>query len=270
MAVTIKTKEEIALIREGGARLAAILRELVAEVSPGVSTAELDAHAERLILSCGGAPAFKGYRIREASVAYPASICISVNDEVVHAIPHRDKILKSGDVTSIDIGMRWPADGKQEARSKKQGSGGLFTDMAVTIGVGKISAEAARLIRATREALDIGIAAAVPSARVGDIGYAIQQHLQHHHLGIIRDLAGHGTGYKLHEEPLISNYGKRGSGVELKEGMVIAIEPMATLGGEGIILDDDEWTFRTSDSSLAAHFEHTIVVTKDGSEVLTQ
>jgi methionyl aminopeptidase len=268
MAITIKTKEEIALLREGGGRLAGILEKVVSAAKPGVSTQELDELAEELIFESGGAPSFKGYKGRRDPRPYPCSLCISVNDEIVHAIPRKGKILKEGDAAGLDIGMWWPANRKYKAGSRKRGRS-LCTDMAVTIGIGKISAEAERLIRATREALDIGIRAVQPGARVGDIGYAVQKHLEAHNLGIIRNLAGHGLGYEVHEEPLIPNFGEAGAGPELKENMVIAIEPMATLGGWRVELDDDEWTFRTSDGSLSAHFEHTIAVTKDGAEVLT-
>lgn len=265
--ITIKTKEEIALLREGGRRLAEILQKLVAATRTGVSTLELDDLAEDLILACGGKPAFKGYRIRETSIPFPATICTSINDEVVHGIPRKNRILKEGDIIGIDIGMLWPSEAlAKEASGRK----GLYTDMAVTIGVGKISAEAERLIRITREALDMGIRAVKSGAHIGDIGAAVEVCLKKERLGIVRDLAGHGVGHKLHEEPLIPNFGKAGTGLELCEGMVIAIEPMATLRDWRIKLDRDKWTFRTVDGSLAAHFEHTVVVMKNGVEILTQ
>ena len=266
MAGTIKSKEEIGVIREGGKKLAKILERLVEEIKPGISTLDLDRLAESLILECGGEPAFKGYKIRETKIPYPGSICTSVNDEVVHGIPKANKILKEGDIIGIDIGMLWPSSGNQESGVRNNG---LYTDMAVTVGVGHISDKAQRLIQATKKALAIGIRAVRAGATTGDVGNAIEKYLKKSKYGIIRDLAGHGVGYKVHEEPLIPNYGKKGTGSELREGMVIAIEPMATLGGWRIILDDDEWTFRTEDGSLAAHFEHTLVVTKDGAEILT-
>lgn len=254
MAIRIKTKEEIAILREGGRRLAGILRRVVAEVRPGVATRDLDLVAERLITAEQGVPIFKGYKIREAKTAFPASICTSVNDEAVHGIPRDGRVLREGDIIGVDIGMRWK---------------GLVTDMAATTGIGEISADAQHLIRATREALDIGIAVVRPGGTIGDIGHAVGAHLKSAGLGIIRDLAGHGVGYELHEPPLIPNYGKPGTGMVLQEGMVIAIEPMATLGGWKITLDDDEWTFRTADHSLAAHFEHTVAITDRGVEILT-
>ncbi|MBI3420612.1 MAG: M24 family metallopeptidase [Candidatus Sungbacteria bacterium] len=282
MPITIKTKEEIALLREGGRRLAAVLRQVTDAARPGISTKALDDIAEDLILRSGGTPAFKGYRVHGTDVAYPATICTSVNDEVVHAIPRLDVILKQGDIVGIDIGMWYPGkreDGsrKSEMRSQKQilqhpASGiqpSMVTDMAVTVPVGAVSQEAEHLMRATKDALGIAIASVCPGIHIGDIGYAVSQRLKQDHLGIIRDLAGHGVGYALHEEPFIPNLGKPGTGPELKTGMVLAIEPMATLGDWRVVLQDDEWTFRTLDGSLAAHFEHTIVVTKDGVGVLT-
>lgn len=267
MAITIKTKEEIDLMREGGKRLADILNQVVSAARIGIATLELDKLAESLIFQSRGRPSFKGYRVKGASVAYPGTICVSINEEVVHGIPRNNRILREGDVVGLDIGMWWPSfaqasDGKP-AKS-------LCTDMAVTIGVGKISSEAKRLIDATRESLEIGIAAVKSGATVGDIGSEIERFLKKNHLGIIRDLAGHGVGYELHEEPLIPNYGSAGKGAELKEGMAIAIEPMATLGDWRVVLANDGWTFKTIDNSLGAHFEHTMAVTKNGVEVLTR
>lgn len=255
MAARIKTREEIGIMRGCGSRLAAIMTRLEGHVRPGISTGELDELAERLIREAGGEPVFKGYRITGVATPYPASICTSINDEVVHGIPRRDRMLAPGDIIGIDIGMRWQ---------------GFVTDMAVTVGIGEISPDALRLIRATREALDIGIAVVRPGARIGDISYAIEDRLIKDRLGIIRDLAGHGVGHELHEEPLVPNFGKPDSGIELREGMTIAIEPMATLGDWRIVLDDDEWTFRTADGSLAAHFEHTVAITSNGAETLTE
>lgn len=267
MAITIKTKEEIDLIRKGGKRLADILRQVVVAAHVGIATLELDKLAENLILQSGGRPSFKGYRIKGADIAYPGTICVSINEEVVHGIPRKERIFREGDIVGLDIGMWWPSSA-QASEGKPAKS--LCTDMAVTIGIGKISSEAQRLIDATKESLEIGITHVKPGATVGDIGNAIEQYLKKNHLGIIRDLAGHGVGYELHEEPLIPNYGKAGTGVELKENMVIAIEPMATLGDWRVVLAEDQWTFKTVDNSLGAHFEHTMAVTKDGVEVLTR
>lgn len=254
MSISIKTKEEIEVLRKGGKCLAQILKEITDAARPGVATFDLDRLAESLIFESGGKPAFKGYRTEGVKTPYPASLCTSINDEVVHAIPRRDRILKKGDIVGLDIGMQFD---------------GLYTDMAVTIGAGKISNEAEQLLRVTKEALGLGIGAIMPGIHVGDISNTIAKHLKKYNYGIIRDLAGHGVGYELHEEPLIPNYGKTGTGPELKEGMVLAIEPMAALGDWRVVLKDDEWTFATADGSLAAHFEHTVVVTQGGAEVLT-
>lgn len=266
MAITIKTKEEINTLREGGKRLALVLDQVAKAVAPGVSTFELDALAERLIIESGGTPSFKGYCMAGIRTPYPATMCVSINDEVVHAIPRKDKILHDGDVVSLDIGMLWPA----EASAKAAGKRTMITDMAITVGVGKVSGEIERMIAATKESLDLGIAAVRPGAHVGDIGHAVEQRLKKDRLGIIRDLTGHGVGYQLHEDPFIPNFGSPGTGPEIKEGMVLAIEPMATLGTWRVVLADDDWTYRTADGSLAAHFEHTLAVTKDGVEILTR
>ncbi len=257
MSGTIKTKQEIEILRRGGKLLAGILKKVTTEVRAGVSTGYLDRLAESLIFESGGTPSFKGYKIKGVKTPYPASLCTSINDEIVHAIPHENRLLQEGDIVGVDIGMRWPA------------TNGLYTDMAVTVGVGKISKEAAHLIKRTEEALAVGIHAVRAGVKIGDIGYKIQKYLEHYGYGVVRDLAGHGVGYKLHEEPLIPNFGKPGTGSELFENMVIAIEPMATLGSWKIELLDDEWTFRTADKSISAHFEHSLVVTKSGAEILT-
>lgn len=264
----VKTPEEIVMLREGGAHLAAILEEVVARVAPGISTFELDRFAEQKIVECGGRPSFKGYRIKGIRTPYPASLCTSINNEVVHAIPSAARILKEGDIIGLDIGMEWPVG---DVAAEKKSSRGFFTDMALTIGVGKISPDAARLIRITEDALSAGIAAVRAGVHTGDIGAAVEKVLKQERLGVIRDLAGHGVGYQVHEDPLIPNFGTAGTGPVLKENMVIAIEPMATLGGDWRIkLLPDQWTYATRDGSLAAHFEHTLVVLRDGAEVLTR
>ena len=268
-------------MRENGKRLARVLEKVVAAARVGVSTGELDELAERLIIEAGGKPSFKGYRIKGVSRSYPATMCISINEEIVHGIPRKDRILKEGDVVGLDIGMWWPvqsnkteerislvpktAPGEFEKKEKP-----LCTDMAVTIGIGKISSEAQRLIDATRESLEIGIMRVKAGATVGDVESVIEEYLKKQKLGIIRDLAGHGVGYELHEEPLIPNYGKPGRGAALKEDMVIALEPMATLGDWRVVLAEDQWTFKTLDNSIGAHFEHTMIVTKEGVEVITR
>ncbi|MBI2054498.1 MAG: type I methionyl aminopeptidase [Candidatus Sungbacteria bacterium] len=267
--ITIKTPEEIETLKRGGHILGRILSEIAESVRPGISTKDLDDLAERLILASGGEPSFKGYNPYGAKAAYPSALCVSVNDEVVHAIPHRKRILEEGDIVGLDIGMWWPDRKSKIKNQKSKFWRPMATDTAVTVGVGKISKTAEKLIRVTKEALELGIKEVRAGAKIGDIGAAIQKHIEKYGFGVVRDLAGHGVGYKVHEDPFVPNYGTRGEGLVLKEGMVIAIEPMATEGTWKVILDKDEWCFRTADGKLAAHFEHTVAVTKNGAKVLT-
>lgn len=254
--ITIKTKEDIAKLREGGKRLAAILREVAKEVKPGVNTDFLNTKAEELIRAGGDTSAFLNYTPHGADRPFPASLCVSINDEIVHGIPNEDpKILKEGDIVSLDLGLIHQ---------------GLITDHAITVGVGKIDADAQKLMDVTKKALAIGIKAAKAGKKTGDIGYAIQSYVEPLGIGIIEELAGHGVGYSVHEDPFVPNYGIKGQGALLKPGMVIAIEPMFTLGGTEIRLARDGYTFKTKDGSRAAHFEHTIVITDKGAEILTQ
>ncbi len=264
--MVVKAQQELETLRGCGRRLAAVLGEVVQAVRPGMSTGELNQLALRLIREEGGEPVFKGYRAEGRGRPYPAAICTSVNDEVVHAIPRQDRVLASGDVLGLDIGMRWPA--SAEATAGKPA--GLITDMAVTVAVGKVSAQAERLITVTREALEQGIRAIRPGITLGDLGATIQRRIEANGFSVVRDLVGHGVGRRLHEDPYVPNYGKPGQGIKIVEGMVLAIEPMATAGNPGVKLDPDGWTWRTKDGSLAAHFEHTVVVTGDGAEVLTR
>lgn len=267
MTEFIKTDREIRILRDGGYRLAEILQKVIAAAKPGISTWELDKLAEGLILVSGGRPSFKGHQSGSEKKPFPAVLCTSINDELVHGIPKQEKVLQGGDVVGLDVGMQWPTAKTQNIKHKTRG--GLYTDMAVTVGVGKVSEEAERLMRVTKESLAIGIKAVRPGARLGDIGFVIQEHLEKNKLGVIRNLAGHGVGYAVHEEPLVPNFGERGTGLELKKGMVLAIEPMATLGDWHIKLAPDGSTYKTADGSLGAHFEHTIAVTADGAEILT-
>ncbi len=269
MAITIKTAEEITIMREGGRRLAAVLREVVSAARSGVSALFLDELAERLMRDAGGVPSFKGYRPRGERVPYPATLCISVNDEVVHAIPRVETILQEGDIVAIDIGMWWPGAPVQSGQKNASVRQTLCTDMAVTIGVGKIDADAERLLTGTRVALDAGIAAVRAGVRVGDISAAIERSLKESRLAIVRDLAGHGVGYELHEDPFIPNWGSAGTGPKLAAGTVIALEPIANLGTPDIILQKDNWTFKTADGLRSAHFEHTLAVTENGVKLLT-
>lgn len=256
MAIKIKTPADIEILREGGKRHAFILGEIAKAVAPGVTTLSLDELAARLIAEGGDKPAFLGYKPYGARRPYPASLIVSINDEVVHGIPNEgEKVLKEGDIVSLDLGLVHK---------------GLITDGAVTVPVGKVSQEAAQLLKVTKEALALGIKAAQPGHTVGHIGEAIESFVLPHGFGIVRELAGHGVGYKVHEDPYVPNYGVAGEGDVLVPGMVIAIEPMVNVGGEKIKLDKDGYTYRTKDGSLSAHFEHTVLITEKGPEIITK
>jgi len=220
---------------------------LIPFIKEGITTKELDTLAEDFIRSKGATPSFKGYG------DYPASICTSINQEVVHGIPSKRK-LRNGDIISIDIGACYK---------------GYHGDSAWTFAVGEISPKKKELMEHTRESLFKGLEQVKPGNRIGDIGHAIEEHAKKYHLGVVRELVGHGVGTSVHEEPDVPNYGKAGTGPILKEGMVLAIEPMLTLGRRDICILDDDWTIETVDNSPAAHYEHTVVVTKDGVEILT-
>lgn len=243
----IKTPDEITAIRESGHMLAAVLRYLETKTVPGISTGELDKLAADELRSLGGKPAFLGYE------GFPAVICISVNEEVVHGIPGK-RVLVAGDIVGLDFGVTY---------------GGMITDGAITVPVGGVSSEASRLMKATREALDCGIAKVRAGARLGDIAHAIETRLRADKLGVIEDLSGHGVGHQVHEDPLVLNYGPAGRGMRLKAGMTIAIEPMATLGTHEIVQADDQWTILTADGSLGSQHEHTVLILPDGAEILT-
>ena len=253
MAVIIKTKEEIEILREGGKRLATILQKVAKKVAPGISTYELAEYARTLIVEGGDIPAFLNYKPEGHRIAFPASLCTSVNNEIVHGIPSKKKILKEGDIISIDLGLNHK---------------GLFTDHAITVPVGVASKTSRELLEVTREALAVGIEYARPNNTVGDIGHAIEQFVARRY-GIVRELSGHGVGKKIHEDPYIPNFGKKGKGQKLIPGMVVAIEPMLTLGGEAIISLSDGYTIKTADGSRSAHFEHTILITEGEAEILT-
>lgn len=252
-----KTELELSILRESGKRLGDILRNLALLIKPGITTGFLDECAAERIREAGGDAIFKGYKTYGSKGAYPAHVCVSTNDEIVHGIPRSDRVLREGDIVGLDIGIRYPS------------HTGLVADAAITVPVGTISPAAQKLLHATKEALCAGIAAARVGNHLGDIGSAIQARLEKDNLGIIRELVGHGVGKKLHEDPYVPNYGTPGEGQLLKEGMVLALEPMATLGSPRIILDKDGWTYKTKDGSLAAHFEHTIIIRKSGTEILT-
>lgn len=239
--------------------MAGILKKVAEAAREDVTGLELDRLAEGLVLKSGGEPAFKGYKT-ENEPPFPATICFSVNEGVVHGIP-TDRKLKLGDLVKLDIGMKWP--GKGSAR-------GFFTDTATTVSVGEISEPAKKLMDSTKTAMDLGIKAVKAGVRVGDVSYAIQNYLDGQKIGIIKELAGHGVGYEVHEDPLVPNYGKPGKGIELLENMVLAIEVMTTLGSGKVKLAKDQWTYESADGSLGAHFEHTVVVTGKGAEILTR
>jgi len=252
---SIKTPAEIKILKEGGKILASILNEVVFRVKPGVSAKELDNLAYELVTKAGGRPSFLNYSPPGDTKKYPASLCVSINDEIVHGLPTADKILKDGDIVSLDLGLEY----------KK-----FFTDMAVTVGVGKISKEAERLIDATREALERGTGEMKAGGRLGDYGFVVKDFAQSAGFSVVKELVGHGVGYSPHEDPDIPNYGKKGKGLELKKGMVLALEPMLCEGREDVMLGKDGWVWKTKDGLLSAHFEYTIVVEKGGCKVLTK
>lgn len=245
--VTLKSAREIEAMRRSGKITSRVLTDLMKAAHAGMTTEELDQLAERGIRAAGGLPTFKGYN------GFPASICASVNDEVVHGIPG-SRVLHDGDLLSIDIGTTLD---------------GYVSDSAVTIPIGNISQDARRLLEVTRECLTIGIAQLHRGNHLGDIGAAIQAHAEGHGYGVVRELVGHGVGRAMHEEPQVPNYGKAGSGLELRPGLVLALEPMITQADPGIRILSDGWTVVTADGKLAAHFEHTIAVTEDGPKILT-
>jgi methionyl aminopeptidase len=245
--IVCRSQSEVEKLRRVNHLVAAILAELRAMVAPGVSTQQLDEVAERRVREAGAVPAFKGYH------GYPATVCVSVNEEVVHGIPSKRR-LADGDALSIDMGAQLD---------------GFFGDCAVTVPVGRVSPEAAELLKVTEEALFHGIEAVKPGGRVSDIGAAVQRHVEAHGFSVVREFVGHGIGTSLHEEPQIANYGPAGRGPRLAEGMVLAIEPMVNLGKPAVKVLGDGWTAVTRDGSLSAHFEHTVVVTRDGCEILT-
>jgi len=254
LMIRTKTEKEIEILREGGKKLSFILNEVAKLVKPGVATIELDELAEKMIRDIGGRPSFKNYKTYADAIPFPATLCVSINDEIVHGIPSAKKILKEGDIVSLDIGMEY----------KK-----MFTDMCITVEVGKVGENAQKIMDVCKKALSEGIKTIKEGIRVGDIGFAIQKYVEGEGFGVVRNLVGHGVGHEIHEEPEIPHFGKKGTGVKLKAGMVIAIEPMITEGSYDTKLDDDEWTWRTKDGKLSAQFEHTVVVTKDGAEILT-
>lgn len=249
MLTRVKTREELTAMRHSGKLLATVLATLKQAIQPGMTTKDLAEIAKRELRGTGGQPTFLG------QYGFTDVLCVSVNDEVVHGIPSTKLVIREGDLVSMDFGVTYD---------------GMITDSAVTVIVGKERhPRELQLVRDTKASLDAGIAAIHHKVSVGDIGAAIQEILDRGQYGIVRDLVGHGVGHELHEGPNIPNYGKRGTGPELVSGMTVAIEPMATLGTHKVFVDDDGWTVKTQDGSKAAHFEHTVLVTENGAEVLT-
>ena len=246
--IVCRSAAEIERLRRANQFVAEVLQQLEAAVAPGVTTADLDRLAERLVRDGGAEPAFKGYR------GYPATLCASINEEVVHGIPSPTRVLRDGDIISLDVGVKL---------------NGFYGDSAVTVPVGRVPEQTTTLLRVTREALDRAIAQVRVGGRLSDIGHAVQQWVEAHGFSVVREFVGHGIGERLHEEPSIPNYGLAGRGPKLAEGMVLAIEPMVAMGQPETRVLSDGWTAVTRDGSLAAHFEHTVAVSATGPLVLT-
>jgi len=246
--VNIYSEKEIEIMREGGKILAKILKALNKKVKPGITTAYLNKVAEDLIFSFGAQPSFRGFN------DYPAALCTSVNEEIVHAVPNK-RVLKNGDILTLDLGIRYK---------------GFCTDAAITVPIGKIDSKTKKLIDVTKKSLEIAIKQCKSGKRLGDIGWAIQSYVEKNGFSVIRELVGHGVGKAVHEDPQILNYGTKGGGTELKQGMVLALEPMVTMGNWRIKRGEDRFSYKMLDNSLCAHFEHTVVITKKGPKILTK
>jgi methionyl aminopeptidase len=245
--ISYKSEEDIKIIKEGAEILGRAHGEVAKLIKPGVKTKELDIVAEKFILSHGGFPSFKGYN------GFPFALCISVNEHVVHGFPG-EYVLKDGDIISIDCGVYYKS---------------FHSDCAYTYPVGKVDDDVMKLLDITRQSLYIGIQETVAGNRIGDIGFAVQRFVEDNGYSIVRELVGHGLGRSLHESPEVPNYGKRGKGILLKEGLVIAIEPMVNMGRRNVVQEKDGWTIRTQDRKPSAHYEHTLAITKNGTEILT-
>lgn len=251
--IFLKSPQEIEVMRTANLIVAEVLAALAERVHPGVTTKELDEIAEEMTARRGAMPAFKGYEV--AGRVFPASVCISINEEVVHGIPSGDRVVQQGDIVSLDFGVRYQ---------------GYYGDAALTVPVGEPDAESERLMRATREALWAGITHVRAGSRLGEVSAAIQERVESDGFSVVRDFVGHGIGKRLHEEPQVPNFGKRDRGVRLREGMVLAIEPMVNVGTPEVIIKEDGWTAVTRDGSRSAHFEHSVAVTQNGPYVLSQ
>jgi methionyl aminopeptidase len=250
--IALKSAREIEIMRRANIIVAEILQELKQRVAPGITTLELDAIAEEMTLKKNSIPAFKGYNV--AGRTYPRCLCASINEEIVHGIP-TNRELREGDIIGLDYGVIYQ---------------GFYGDSAVTVGVGKVSDEALRLMQVTEQALYRGIEQLHEGKRLGDLGHAVQQTAESAGYSVVRAFVGHGVGRKLHEEPPVPNYGEPDRGIRLREGMVLAIEPMVNMGGYEVEIKEDGWTAITKDRSLAAHFEHSVAITKNGPYILSQ
>ncbi|MDO8743032.1 MAG: type I methionyl aminopeptidase [Candidatus Azambacteria bacterium] len=254
MAITIKTKKEIEILKEGGKILAEVLKEISKLAKIGVATGFLNQKAREMILARGGEPSFEGYKSNFSNKPYPAAICASLNEVVVHGLPSDKVILKDGDILTLDIGVKYKS---------------FFTDAALTIGIGNMTDEKIKLINVTKRALELAIEEIKPGNHIGGIGYVIENYVGNEGLSVVRGLVGHGVGYAVHEEPNIPNYGKIGDGSILKPGMILAIEPMVVLGNGEVRESKNGLSYETVDGSLSAHFEHTVAVTDSGYLALT-
>lgn len=254
--MTIKNDTERADLIEGGKRLARVLEALCTKVAPGVTAGELDDLAEKMIRDGGDDPCFLGYTPEGANRPYPSALCVSINDEVVHGIPNESvKVLKEGDIVGLDLGLT---------------HNDIIVDAAITVPVGEVNEITKKLLFATERALTAGIAAAIPGNHIGDISSAIQKEIEGAGFSVVKELGGHGVGHTVHEEPFIPNFGRVGTGSELVEGMVLALEPISSAGKAAVILSPDGYTYRTKDGSRSAHFEHTILIERDGARIITK
>ena len=253
--ITIKSEKEIEILKEGGKILAEVLKKISEFAKPGISTGFLNQKAREMILTRGALPSFEGYKSSFSDRPYPAALCTSLNNVVVHGLPSEKVILKEGDILKLDLGVKYK---------------NFFTDAAITIGIGKMTDEKNKLINVTKRALELAVNKVNSGSHIGDIGYVIENYVKKEGLSVVKVLVGHGVGFAVHEEPSIPNYGKIGEGPVLKSGMVLAIEPMVTLESGEVKLSKDGFGYETVDGSFSAHFEHTIAVTDNGCLILTE
>ena len=246
--IEIKSPAEIEIMRRASGVVAKVLLQLKDKVKPGVSTAELDSFAKERVLELGAVPAFLGYR------GYPATLCVSINEEIVHGIPSPKRLIREGDIVSLDMGAVF---------------GGFYGDAALTVAAGKVQPPAQRLMDITRRSLEIALSKVKAGVRLGEVSHAVEAFAEENGMSVVREFTGHGIGRHLHEEPSIPNFGRPDSGPVLKAGMTLAIEPMLCLGGAEVVVKNDGWTAVSADGSLAAHYEHTVAVTEDGCEILS-